>query len=68
MYIQAIEFKKTKESEWERGYYIGNTDNSDKSTFLDKNYQPLNKDQEGCCFWDYRADLNNRIEFRCNEK
>lgn len=47
---------------------IGDTDNSDRLTFLDKNCQPLNKDQEGCYFWDYRIDLNNRIEFRCNEK
>lgn len=44
MFVESIRFKRTKESRWERGYYIGDTDNSRKSTFLDSNYQPIKRD------------------------
>lgn len=63
MYIESIKFKREKDSEWEIGYYIGDTDNSDNSTILDSKYKPvLNQ------LWDYKTDLNNWFQLRCNDK
>jgi hypothetical protein len=67
MFVESIQFKRTKESEWERGYYVGDTDNSNKSVVLDINYIPLHKDEEGCNCWDYHTDTENWIQFRCND-
>ncbi|HHT98183.1 MAG TPA: hypothetical protein GXZ90_09865 [Clostridiales bacterium] len=62
MYIESIEFKRYKTSEWERGYYVGETDNCKNSVKLDAKYQPiLDK------LWDYRTDTDNWIQIRCNE-
>lgn len=66
MFVESIEFKRTKDSEWERGYYVGKTDNSDKSVILDENYQPLEK-IDGCSVWDYHTDTTNWVQFRCND-
>jgi hypothetical protein len=44
MFVESIKFKREENSEWERGYYIGQTDNCDKSVILDSNYKPLDKD------------------------
>lgn len=67
MYVESIKFKREKDSEWERGYYIGDTDNSEKSVILDKDYKPLDRDMNGCSIWDYCTDITNWIQFRCNE-
>ena len=67
MYVTSILFKREKESKWEQGYYIGDTDNSVNSTILDKNYQPLQKDENGCSIWEYTINIKNRIQFRCEE-
>lgn len=66
MYVESILFKREKESEWEKGYYVGDTDNSDKSVILDINYVPLRKDEDGSSCWDCRINIENRIQFRCN--
>lgn len=68
MYVQSIKYQLEERGEWERGYYIGDTDNSENSTFLDKNYQPLKRDESGCAVWNYRTDTDNWIQFRCNDK
>lgn len=47
MYVESIKFQRTKISEWERGYYIGDTDNSKKSVFLDSNYNVIPRDKLG---------------------
>lgn len=67
MYVQSIKYQTTERGEWRRGYYIGDTDNSKNSTFLDENYQPLPKNEEGFQVWDYHTDVDNWIQFRCNE-
>ena len=69
MYVESIKFKRTKDSKWERGYYIGDTDNSMDSTLLDSKYQPLLRNEKGHLnIWDYTTDLDNWIQFRCEEK
>lgn len=68
MFVEGIKIKITKDSEWERGYYIGDTDNSNNSTFLDSNYQPILRDENNILkIWDYCTDLDNWIQFRCND-
>lgn len=68
MFVESIRFKRTVKSEWERGYYIGETDNSDKSCFLDSNYKPINRDKSGSLdLWDYETDTEKWIQFRCAE-
>lgn len=64
MYIQNVIFKRTKDSGWEKGVYVGETDNSKKSIFLDVNYNPLPKDAKGYSVWDYQADLEQCFELR----
>lgn len=68
MFVESIEFKRRKESEWEKGYYIGKTDNSEYSVILDREYKPLLRDEEGCYCWDYRVDTDSWIQFRCDDK
>lgn len=65
MFVESIKFKREKDSEWERGYYIGETDNCENSVILDEKYQPLSKDEKGCSVWDYRIDIENWIHIRC---
>lgn len=68
MYVESIKIKKTSESEWERGYYIGDTDNSKKSVFLDKDYKPIERDSCGILqLWDYHTDTDRWIQFRCDD-
>lgn len=67
MYIESIKFKREDKSEWERGYYVGETDNCKNSVILDANYQPIERDNEGCGVWDYHTDTENWIQLRCNE-
>lgn len=57
MYIQSIEFKRKKDSEWENGYYVGKYENCDESIFLDKYYKPLLDKNEKLCdkVWDYHG-------------
>lgn len=64
MYIQRVIFKRTKDSEWEKGLYVGETYNSEKGVFLDVNYNPLPKETNGCSVWDYQADLEQCFELR----
>lgn len=58
MFVESIEFKRTEESEQEKGYYVGDTDNSLKSIILDKNYNPItdysHKNEEGGLSHRYR--------------
>lgn len=65
MYIESIKFKREKNSEWEKGYYVGETDNCENSVILDKNFRPLQRDENGCDVWDYGIDVENRILIRC---
>ena len=67
MYIESIEFKREKDSQWERGYYVGETDNCKNSVLLDSKYQPIKNSEESCGVWDYRTDTENWIQLRCNE-
>nr|WP_308545680.1 hypothetical protein [uncultured Lachnoclostridium sp.] len=68
MYVESVGFKRTKESEWERGYYVGDTDNSEKSVFLDSNYNVIPRDKLGVLqIWDYKVDTENWIQFRAND-
>lgn len=63
MFVQTVEFKREQSSEWERGFYIGRSDNDgkDKSIYLDNNYQPLPRDEKGCQIWNFRHDFNRDI-------
>ena len=58
MYLESKIFKRTKDSEWEKGYYIGEDDNSIKSIMLDSNFQPVFP------LWDSRVDTDNWIIYR----
>ena len=66
-YIESIVFKREESSEWEKGYYIGDTDNSSRSIIVDKNYSPLAKDEGGSSCWDYRTDIDNWLTIRVQE-
>lgn len=67
MYFESIQLKREKNSEWERGYYVGDTDNSKNSVILDVKYQPLPRDEKGFQVYDYRIDTESWIQVRCNE-
>jgi hypothetical protein len=41
MYVESVKIKRTQNSEWEEGYYIGDCENSDNSTILDNLYHPI---------------------------
>lgn len=62
MYISSIKFKRDEISEWESGFYVGETDNCENSVILDSRYKPVEKDEDGCSVWDYRE--TNRIHLR----
>lgn len=62
MYIEYVEFKRTKSSNWEKGYYIGENGNTLRSCFLDVNFEPIEKDEKGFRVWDSRADLDRRVQ------
>ncbi|NFH01368.1 hypothetical protein FC831_13955 [Clostridium botulinum] len=65
MYIESIRFKRTIKSEWEKGYYIGDTDNSDKCCFLDINYKPIKRyEQCDLDLWSYETDLEDWLQVR----
>ena len=63
MYIESIKFKRHEDSQWEEGYYIGDTDNSNKSIMVDRNFNELKKDKDGCRCYDYRVTGDICIQF-----
>lgn len=67
MFVESIKFKREPDSDWERGYYVGDTDNSSKSILLDEDYTPLECDEFGHTVWDYKPDTENWIQFRAND-
>lgn len=64
MYIQKVIFKRNRDSKWEKGLYVGETDNSIKGVFLDTEFNPIPKDENGCSVWDYKADLEQCFELK----
>jgi hypothetical protein len=68
MYIEAIKFKRQKDSEWESGYYIGKYENCEDSVILDAHYQPINKDEKGYRVWNYHSNSDNRIHLDIHEQ
>lgn len=67
MYIESIVYQKEEKGEWLKGWYVGETDNCKNSVFLDENYQPLQRDIDGCQVWNYRTDVEKFVQFRCND-
>lgn len=63
MYVERIKYQTEKEGNWNVGYYIGKGYNSNQAAFLDKNYNPIEKD-----IWDYKGDYENRIVLSVQEK
>lgn len=64
MYIERIKYQEKKGSEWKDGFYIGEYEyyeSCEKSTVLDKNYQPLPKDENGYQVWDLRPNYDKKI-------
>ena len=59
MFIESIKFKREQNSEWEKGFYVGETDNCENSVILDAKYQPLEM------AWNYETDMTNWIHIRC---
>jgi len=57
MYVTSIIFKRAKDSKWEYGYYIGETDNSENSTLLDCNFKPIVTNYENNAPWDWNSSL-----------
>ena len=55
MHIESCQFKRTKDSSWESGLYIGETDNNVKSVILDKTFKPVTG------VFDYRSGTVNGI-------
>lgn len=66
MYLSSIQFKRTENSEWEKGFYVGAYENSEKSVILDSNFKPVTPDKDGCSVWDYTKDVSTGIVFQCN--
>lgn len=56
MHIESCQFKRTKESSWENGLYVGETDNNMKSVILDKNFRPV------VGMFDYRTGIVNGVD------
>lgn len=67
MYIESIVYQKEEKGEWLKGWYVGDTDNSKNSTFLDNNYQPLEKNESGFQLWNYKIDIDKFVQLRCND-
>ena len=67
MFVESIKFRRTETSEWEKGYYVGDTDNSAKSVILDKDYKPVTDYENNVYVWDYHTDIDKWIQFRCEE-
>lgn len=59
MFIESIKFKREQNSEWEKGFYVGETDSCENSVILDEKYQPLET------AWNYETDITNWIHIRC---
>lgn len=51
MYIEKIRFKRETKSEWEEGFYVGETEKSENSVILDSKYQPIGRAEDGCRVW-----------------
>lgn len=68
MFFQSIKFKRNKDAEWESGYYIGKSELCKDCVILDKNYKPILKNNGLFNIWEYRADLDNRIQIFYPEK
>jgi hypothetical protein len=62
MFVESIKFKREQGSEWERDYYVGDTDNSNKSIIIDINYKVVPER-----LWGYHTDTCNWIQLRYNE-
>lgn len=56
MYIKSIKYKIEENGKLFDGYYVGAGENCDNSTFLDKNYKPVENE-----IWDYYTNYENRI-------
>lgn len=41
MYIESIQFKRKKNSKWEKGLYVGKTCECEDSVILDSHFQPV---------------------------
>ena len=41
MYIESVQFKRTEDSDWETGLYIGETSECENSTILNSEFQPV---------------------------
>ena len=63
MYLKTVEFKREKDSEWEKGFYIGRREyeRKDMCVYLDQNYQPIERGLNGFQIWDYRYDTERRL-------
>lgn len=67
MYIESIVYQKEENTQWLKGWYVGETDNCKNSFILDKDYQPLSRDEKGFQVWNYKTDIEKFVQFRCND-
>lgn len=65
MFVESIVFKRKEDSKWEKGFYVGETENSENCVILDAKYQPVEKLEDGSWIWDYKTDVTNWIQIRC---
>lgn len=56
MYIRSIKFQREQNSEWEKGYYVGEGENCDDSCILNSNYRPVTGE-----IWDCVNDYTNNL-------
>lgn len=66
MYIESVIYQKEEKGEWLKGWYVGETDNCKNSIILDKEYQPLSRNDEGFQVWNYTTDTSKFVQLRCN--
>lgn len=55
MFIQAIKYRIVEKGRWLNGWYIGESENSNKSLLLDENFQSL----DCSLIWDWQEDPRN---------
>lgn len=61
MFVFSVLFKREKDSEWEKGFYIGSMEDPFKSVRLDIDYKPIDKP-----VFDLKVDMINFFQIKLN--
>lgn len=64
MFIESIEYQREKDSEWEKGWFVGEGEYSINGVILNEKCQPLLQNEFCCSIWDYHHDPKGGIRIR----